>query len=97
MSDKTTETTDSRDERRFKPKAVIVLNALLSGQVVEMEGTKWRLDDHNELCSIATNEAGEEKLLRCDCTIGGFVRMAESLDLAETFLVGAINVLRQGI
>ena len=82
---------------KLRPKAVVVLNALLSGQTVEMEGTKWRLDANNELCSVARNSHGDDVLLRCDCTIGGFVRMTETLDLTETFLIGAINVLRQGI
>ncbi|GAH76145.1 unnamed protein product, partial [marine sediment metagenome] len=81
----------------FRAKPVVVLNALLSGSEVEMEGTRWVLDDRGELCSIATNQHGDEKLLRCDCTIGGFIAMCEKLDLTDTFLIGAVNVLRQGI
>ena len=77
----------------MKTKPIIVLEALLQGHVVTMDGTNYVLDN-NKLymkCLQTNTKSKEEKqiLLKVNLSIDNFIRECETLSFDESFIISS--------
>lgn len=82
-----------------KFKAVLLLNWLLEGHTVEIDGKRWCLADDGRLGVLGYNEDGtdSDKVMICDMELSAFVAMADSFPDEDLFATGckfALNTVR---
>lgn len=85
----------------MRPKAVIILEALLSGLSVKwpVDGGEFVLAEEAngslDLCQIGRTESGEEVYLRSHITLGKFLEISEKLPESDVFILSANIVLNK--
>ena len=68
-----------------RPKPVIVLEALIAGQTVNIGGVNYALSEDNKLCVISVCGLPQGKGLTVACDISEFCKMTEKLDDKDIF------------
>lgn len=76
----------------MKHSSLIVLDALLNGMIVELDGRRYGLDEKNRLLAmLEDNESG----MVVDCSLPAFISWCEKVSEQEIFLIAANNALTQ--
>lgn len=79
-----------------KFKAVLLLNWLLEGHTVEIEGRRWCIADDGRLGVLGYNEDGTDsgRVMICDMEMSAFVAMADRIPDDDLFVKGCEFALR---
>jgi hypothetical protein len=83
----------------LRAKASVVLEALLLGATVKLDGESYVLDDNHALCipakkfTLGSKKPPEDCLLAVDMTLQEFLKACEKLTGEDVFLLNASNVL----
>ena len=78
---------------KSRPKPVILLEALLAGQVVEAGGYRLAMSEDHKLCCVPLSGLSEGEGLAFDCDVAEFCRMAEGMSDDKVFLLAASKAL----
>jgi len=79
-----------------KEKSIIILDALLAGQVIERNNCRYCFDSNYKLCMIAYNETKKEDVLlpvNLGIELQDFIKWCEKFTFEECYLIGCSKVL----
>ena len=89
------------DKAIRRPNGIIVLEAMLDGRKVKIDGQTWCMSEDHEICMPAKHYKGdldgeyEEVGMKVEMSVGVFFNMCEKLTEEEVFTISAESVLTE--